>query len=192
MANEDDDVKESFVHHRTQSLFLALALCFITLTPVFAQDDLAEPLKPFKPYLGKTWKGKFANSTPEKPVHDVSRWERALNGQAVRVLHSVNDGEYGGESLIFWDAQKKSLVFYYFTTAGFFTTGTTTFENSKFVSHEYVKGAADNGVTEVKSSSEITADGKMISKAQYLRNGKWEAGHEVVYVEEPSAQVVFK
>ncbi len=170
---------------------LSTVFVLMSLAPAFAQDELAEPLKPFKPYLGKTWKGKFANSTPEKPVYDVSRWERALNGQAIRVLHSINNGEYGGESLIFWDKEKQSLVYYYFTTAGFFTTGTMKFENNKMIGHEYVKGEA-GGTTEVQSIGEITPDGKMISKAQYLKNGKWEAGHEIVYVEDASAQVVFK
>jgi hypothetical protein len=180
------------MNRATKVLFAAFALSFIAPANAFSQDDLAEPLKPFKPYLGKTWKGEFANSTPEKPVYDIARWERALNGKAVRVLHSVNNGEYGGESLIFWDAAKKSLVFYYFTTAGFFTTGASTFENNKFVSHEYVKGAADNSVTEVRSFAEITPEGKMISKAEYFKNGKWEPGHEVTYVEDANAQVVFK
>lgn len=156
-----------------------------------AQEDLAENLKLFKPFIGKTWKGEFANSTPEKPVFDVSRWERALNGQAIRILHSVNNGEYGGESIVFWDKQKASLVFYYFTTAGFFTTGTTKFEDGKMISHEYVTGN-QNGITEVKSIGEITADGKLLSKSQYLQNGKWVKGHEATYVEDPTAQVVFK
>ncbi|MCG3120685.1 MAG: hypothetical protein ALAOOOJD_03504 [bacterium] len=172
-----------------------LVIFFIILATfagtAFTQDDLAEPLKAFKPYLGKTWKGEFANSTPEKPIFDVSRWERALNGQAIRILHSVNNGEYGGESLIFWDKQKASLVFYYFTTAGFFTTGSMKFEDGKMISHEYVTGNQD-GVTEVKASSETTADGKLLSKSQYLQNGKWVKGHEVTYVEDPTAQVVFK
>ena len=176
--------------NRLVKLFLSVFV-LMSIAPAFAQDDLAKPLKPFKPYLGKTWRGKFASSTPEKPLFDVARWERALNGQAVRVLHSINNGEYGGESLIFWDKEKQSLVYYYFTTAGFFTTGTMKFEGNKMIGHEYVKGEA-GGTTEVRSIGEITPENKMTSTAQYLKNGKWEAGHEIVYVEDASAQVVFK
>lgn len=176
--------------NRLTKLILA-AIVLMSTSAAFAQDHLAEPLQPLKPFLGKTWKGEFANSTPEKPVIDVSRWERALNGQAVRILHSINNGEYGGESLVFWDKEKQSLVFYYFTTAGFFTTGTIKFENGKMISHEYVKGNAE-GTTEVKATGEITHEGKMISKAEYFKNGKWQPGHEVTYVEDPSAQVIFK
>lgn len=154
-------------------LFAAILISLTGLAQ--AQDDLAENLKLFKPFIGKTWKGEFANSTPEKPIIDIAHWERALNGQAIRVLHSINNGEYGGESIIFWDNQKKSLSYYYFTTAGFYTTGTATFENGKFISHETVAGNQD-GITEVKAIGEITADGKMHNKSQYLKNANgWTA-----------------
>ena len=112
--------------------------------------------EPLRPLLGKTWKGVFPGSTAAKPVVDVSRFELALNGQAVRILHSINGGDYGGESLIVWDKAKDSLVFYYFTTAGFYTTGTLKAEAGGFVAHEPVTGDAD-GITEVKSTSQVAA-----------------------------------
>ncbi|MGH7495481.1 MAG: hypothetical protein ACREOO_24240 [bacterium] len=171
-------------------LIVALAL-LSKAGGAIAQEDLAENLKIFKPFLGKTWRGELNDPGMDKPATDVARWERALNGQAVRVLHSVNNGEYGGESIIVWDKAKKSLVFYYFTTAGFYTSGTMTIENGKFISHEYVTGNT-NGISEVKGISEATADGKMVSKSQYLQNGKWVDGHSTVYTEDASAQVLFK
>ena len=74
--------------------------------------ELSERLAPLRPLVGKTWRGTFPESTPDKPIVDVSRFEVALNGQAVRNLHSINDGEYGGESLIVWDPaqDRKSVV----------------------------------------------------------------------------------
>ncbi|MCH7675779.1 hypothetical protein IH879_12605 [candidate division KSB1 bacterium] len=84
-------------------------------------SGLNEHLKPLSPFIGKTWRGKSPNADPDKPFEDVSRWESALNGQAVRILHSVNEGAYGGETLVVWDRKKESLVFYYFTTEGFYT-----------------------------------------------------------------------
>jgi hypothetical protein len=87
-----------------------------------------------------------------KPKFDIQRWELALNGQAVRILHSIGDGEYGGESLIVWDKEKQGLVFYYFTTAGFYTTGTVSTEGDSLVTLESVKGDAE-GITEVKGDS---------------------------------------
>src|SRR5262245_30689741 len=154
-------------------------------------DSLAEPLKPFAPLLGKTWKGEFKNSTPEKPLFDVARWERALNGKAVRVLHSVNDGIYGGEALITWDAKINTLSYWYFTTAGFRTEGTMKHEDDQFSAHEIVAGAA-GGITEVKSTSKILPDGRLQVTAQYLKDGKWGDGRDAIYKEAPEAKVIFK
>jgi hypothetical protein len=148
-------------------------------------------LEPLRPFLEKTWKGTFNNSKPDKPTIDVKKWERALNGEAVRCLHSVNDGAYGGESLLFWDDQRKIISVYYFTTAGFMTTGTLEFKDGKFIGHEDVKGNAD-GITEVRSISEILPNGKFHVKAEYLKDGKWTFGREVTYEESPGTEVIFK
>ena len=86
--------------------------------------ELSEYLKPLQTYIGKTFKGEFADSTPENPTYDIQYWERALNGNAIKITHSVNNGEYGGESMIMWDAKLGSLVSWYFTTAGFYTKAT--------------------------------------------------------------------
>ena len=61
--------------------------------------ELTSRLAPLAFLVGKTWRGTFPESKPDKPVVDVSRFEVALNGQAVRNLHSINDGEYGGNYL---------------------------------------------------------------------------------------------
>lgn len=156
-----------------------------------AEPPLSEHLKPFAPYIGKTWRGEFAGSTPEKPRYDVSRWERALNGQAIRILHSVNDGAYGGESIVMWDTKRGELVAWYFTTAGFQTRGTMKFEEGKWVSHEQVTGET-GGITEVKSTTELLPDGRMRTKARFLRGGEWVDAHEITYKEDAAAQVVFK
>ncbi len=171
---------------------LAVAFTFIAGLAVAAdQDQLDEPLKPFAPLLGKTWKGEFKNSTSEKPVFDVTRWERALNGKAIRVMHSVNDGAYGGESLIMWDAKRNTVAYWYFTTAGFRTEGTMKHEDGQWIAHETVSGAA-GGVTEVRSTTKILPDGRMHVKAEYLKDGTWGVGREVHYKEAPDAKVVFK
>ncbi|HEX9808787.1 MAG TPA: hypothetical protein VGC25_04190, partial [Alphaproteobacteria bacterium] len=69
------------------SRFMALLL---VLTSAIASAAEPSPhLEPFQPFVGKTWK---ALVDPEKGVHDVARWELALGGQVVRILHSVGDG----------------------------------------------------------------------------------------------------
>jgi hypothetical protein len=81
-------------------------------------------LEPLARFVGKTWRGEASTHTPETPMVDISHWEWALNGRAIRILHSVNDGEYGGESIIMWDPEAEALSVHYFTTAGFMTRAT--------------------------------------------------------------------
>lgn len=154
-------------------------------------QDLAAELKAFAPMVGKTFRGEFANSTAEKPIIDISRWERAMNGKAVRILHSINDGEYGGESIIMWDAQRKVVAFWYFTTAGFQTTGTMNIEGNVWTSLEKVTGSAA-GITEVKAVQELMEDGRLVVRSEYFKNGAWEKGRETTYKESPDSQVKFK
>ncbi len=180
---------------------LFLGLTFLILGDLSAQaipsqeptaaQGLIPELKIFEPYLGKTFSGEFADSTPEKPVHDVSRWERAMNGRAVRVLHSVNEGEYGGETIVMWDSEAQQIRFWYFTTAGFHTEGHFTVDGNRLSSVEKVTGN-ENGITEVKATSELTADGKLKVKSEYLAKGEWVPGHEITYTESPDAKVIFK
>ena len=177
--------------HFKNLILRIIILSFVIVTIVSAEDELSAELTSLAQFVGKTWKGEFSNSTPEKPVFDVSKWERALNGTAVRVLHSVNDGEYGGESIIFYDKAKQSLVFYYFTTAGFFTTGTVNVADGAMTSHEFVTGN-QNGITEVKSVSKVLPDGRLQGTSQYLKDGKWVDGHQIIYIESPESKVIFK
>ena len=175
-----------------RQIIIYLLIVTISMTgSLSAQEALNKHLEPFSPYINKTWRGEFKNSGDDKMTRDVSRWERALNGQAIRILHSVNDGEYGGETIIFYDAKKESIVFYYFTTAGFYTTGTCTFEDGKIISYEEVTGNQD-GITKVKATGEILPDGKLRSKSQLFQNGKWVDGHKIIYTEDPKAKVIFK
>lgn len=176
-------------------MLLFLVVFLLGPGPVRAAEtgSLHEKLEPLRPFLGRTWRGELKNapSASGKPQVDVSRWERALNGQAIRILHSINDGVYGGETLVVWDAVRKEVIYHYFTTAGYFTTGTMTVEGTQVTSREVVTGSA-GGVTEVKATTELRQDGTLQVKSQYLKKGVWEPGHEIHYREEPAAQVVFK
>jgi len=154
-------------------------------------NNLTAHLKPFENYIGKTFKGKFANSTKENPTFDVSHWERILNGMAIRIMHSVNDGEYGGETIITWDAKKNSLVSTYFTTAGFTTNAVIHFEDNKLISIEDVTGN-ENGITKVKAIIEFLPNGDFHNSSKYLMNDIWVDGHKVYYKENPDAKVIFK
>ena len=121
---------------------------------------------------------------------DVARWERVLNGKAVRVTHSINDGAYGGETIFIWDEKQQAVTYYYFTTAGFMTTGTATFKDGKVLTREVVSGSA-NGTTEVRATSEILPDSLHV-RSEHFKNGEWTPGHEVTYHQDAAATLRFK
>jgi hypothetical protein len=176
---------------RALAIQTVLALVLALARTIPAEAEMNPRFEALRPLLGKTWKGVFPNSTATKPVVDVSRFEVALNGQAVRNLHSINAGEYGGESLIVWDKAKDSLVFYYFTTAGYYTTGTMQAESGGFVAHENVIGDAE-GITEVRSTSQVGTDGRLHVVSQYLKKGQWVEGRNMYYSEDKDAVVRFR
>lgn len=148
---------------------------------------MAKELAIFQPYLG-TWQSTF--SFGEQKVTDVSKWERALNGTALKTTHSINGGDYGGESFIFYDKKKKGLVFYYFTTAGFYTQGTIeVLSDNSFVAYEDVTGNQD-GITKVKSTSTMSPQ-KLIVATSYFKNGHWTKEEKRSY-SRSNADVVFR
>ncbi|MEY4567711.1 MAG: hypothetical protein RLY14_2681 [Planctomycetota bacterium] len=176
---------------------LLVATCMILLFPQDPptspeeKQELVSELKIFEPLLGKTFRGKFANSTPEKPVYDVSHWERALNGRAVRILHSVNDGEYGGETMMMWNEKEQRITYWYFTTAGFVTQGHFEINGQEWASIEKVTGNK-NGITEVKATSTLKKDGSLHVVSKYLKDNAWVPGHEIHYFSTPEAVVKFR
>ncbi|NVJ59361.1 MAG: hypothetical protein HWE27_03170 [Gammaproteobacteria bacterium] len=155
------------------------------------QPSLHPKLELFRPFINQTYRGEFASSTPDKPVIDVSKWERHLNGNAIRITHSLNEGSYGGETLIFYDKPNDKIRYFYFTTEGFFTEAEVTFDGSTMISHEKVTGN-QNGITEVKAKAWLTPEGIMQTQSEYLQNGKWVPGHSATYKPAPDAKVIFK
>ena len=152
---------------------------------------LEEHLRGFEPLLERTWRGNLIVATTEEPQIDVTRWERALNGRAIRCIHSLNDGEYGGETITFWDSDRQTLRYFYFTTGGFHTEGEMRVEGRRFIGHEVVTGNKQ-GITEVESVAELMPDGRLRTSARYLQQGHWVAGHSAVYVEDPNARIIFR
>jgi hypothetical protein len=155
------------------------------------QPGLDPHLEPLRPWLDKTFKSEPTEPRSDKSTTDVARWERALNGKAVRITHSLNDGAYGGEVIVRWDEEKQTVCYHYFTTDTFWTEGTMTFKDGKIASHEIVKGKAE-GITEVRATIEMRPDGTYLQKSEFLKDGKWTPGREAVYRQDPAARVIFK
>ena len=178
---------------KTLIFSFAIAYCLLATINLSGADQpsLDPHLEPLRLLLEKTWKGTFESGKTEKPTVDVMHWERALNGKAVRILHSINDGDYGGETIVIWNEKDRVLTYHYFTTAGFTTAGTMTVKDGKITTHEVVEGNA-GGVTEVRGTSELLPDDTVHVKAEYLKEGDWRPGHEATYRKDPAAKVVFK
>ncbi len=171
---------------RTRHLGLALVSLLVWAQPVTAAAPHRQ-LTQFEPYLDKTW---VAIVNPEKGTRDVARWERILGGQAIRMTHSVADGAYGGETIVMWDRAAEELVYTYFTTAGFFTRGSMSFqEDGSLTSAEAVHGHED-GITKVESIQSLLPDGQMQVRTRMLRNGVWEDRAEVLYRVDPTAKII--
>lgn len=177
---------------RTMARGLALTLVVgVAGAAEVSPPQLDDHLAMFKPFVGKTWRGEFSRSTKERPIFDVSRWEVALKGKAIRITHSVNDGIYGGETIVMWDPDRKSVVAFYFTTAGFFTESQFESKDTKIHSREKVRGNTQ-GITEVEAVTELLPDGTMHVKSRYRKDDNWIDGHEITYRESPDSQVVLE
>ncbi len=174
-----------------KSLFSVVLLVTFTSVTFGQEASLIKELAGLEPLIGKSFRGEMKDSKPDKPIVDVSTWERALNGKAVRMLHSINDGQYGGETMFMWDAEQKKVVYWYFTTAGFTTKGTIEFDKNKFTSLEEVKGNAQ-GITKVRATSTLNDDGSLHVKSEYLAGDNWTPGHEVTYKPAKDAKVIFQ
>jgi hypothetical protein len=143
------------------------------------------------PFLGRSWRGEFSASTPEHPMVDVASFELALNGQAVRGLHSINDGEYGGETIYLAGAGPTEAAYFYFTTAGFRSEGSLRREGNVLSARESIVGEA-GGIKEVRATMTILSDTEYVVKSEYLKEGAWVAGRETHYHASPGAQVKFR
>ena len=141
---------------------------------------LSEHLNGLKPFIGNTYKGNFINSTKENPMIDIISFERALNGNAVKVTHSVNNGEYGGETMVMWNSEKEGLQSWYFTSAGSLTIQNVQIKKDTFTSIENVEGN-QNGLTKVKTIIEVLRGNQIKKRTKYLMNNLWKDGIETIY-----------
>lgn len=152
------------------ALMSATALTALTPVTSLAQDlpqaaaRTSTGFDAFRPLIGQTWRGQAIH---QDGVEDVMRWEWAVGGHAVRILHAVNGGVYGGETLIFPDKDSGDLIFHYFTTGGFHTTGVIRPRaEGGWTIEEHVQGA--DGVETLRSTAEIGADGVYRTRSQQV------------------------
>ena len=132
----------------------------------------------------------FPESKAEKPVVDVSRYEVALNGQAVRNLHSINDGAYGGETLIVWDKEKQASSTTTSRPAASTRRARCGRRTALSSSHEIGQGRRRRG-ERGEGGLPPAPDGRLHAKTQYLKQGEW-VMPATCATSTPSATVEFK
>lgn len=171
---------------------IALAACgqFISKEPssIASAEPAAEPTDwqketfgPLVNFVGKTYLGKPPNAGPDE-LGDIQAWEWAVGGTAMSIRHAIEDGSYGGETLIYHDDAKQSLAYMYVTNAGFATQGTMSFgDDGSWTSVEAVSG--HESITEVRSTGRSNPDGALTMNSEYLQNGSWVPGHAFIYQE---------
>ncbi len=121
----------------------------------------------FRPLIGKTWRGQAVG---QEGVEDVMRWDWALGGHAIRVVHAVNGGVYGGETLYFPDKDTGDVIFHYFTTGGFHTTGVIRPRaEGGWSIEEHVQGA--EGVELLRSVATL-GDGVFRTRSLQVKDGE--------------------
>ena len=160
-------------------LYILVPIIFIS-AQTKSKTFLSEHLNGLKPFIGNTYKGNFINSTKENPMIDVLSFERALNGNAVKITHSVNNGEYGGETMVMWNSEKEGLQSWYFTSAGSLTIQNVQIKKDTFISIEDVAGNK-NGITKVKTIIEVLHGNQIQKRTKYLMNNLWKDGSEIIY-----------
>ena len=160
-------------------LYILVPIIFIS-AQTKSKTFLSEHLNGMKPFIGNTYKGNFINSTKENPMFDVLSFERALNGNAIKVIHSVNNGEFGGETMIMWNPEKGGLQSWYFTSAGSLTIQNVQIKKNTFISIENVE-RNQNGITKVKTIIEVFNGDQIKKRTKYLMNNLWKDGSETLY-----------
>ncbi|GAA4881666.1 hypothetical protein [Ferrimonas pelagia] len=158
------------------------AICLLTLLPCWASAQLDPELAQFQALMGTTWNGEYQVAVNSKVNTEVVLWEEALQGNAVRYSHSMNDGEYQGEILFVWNAESEQVEFTYHTTADFFSHGMVTQHDNAFVFHHFLQGA-DPGFEEVKTEMVMLPNGQIRTQPFYLQDEGWKPGDVALFTQ---------
>lgn len=131
---------------------------------------------------GRTMRGKPIAESSEL-TGDMQRWEWTDNGKAISIRHALEDGSYGGETIVKEDPDTGDLGFVYVTNAGFTTTGTFKLadDGRSWTATEIVSG--DSNVLEVESMGHLNTDGTLRTSSRYRTDEGWQDGHGFIYYE---------
>ncbi len=131
--------------------------------------------------VGRTFRGEPTDASAGA-VADVQLWLWSDDGEALIIKHRLEDGSYGGDSIVTKNTETGKLSYIYNTNAGFSTRGDFVLDGKgTWEAIEEVTGNSD--VTKVRSRGYIREDGAMISNSEYLKKGEWVPGNSFIYHE---------
>ena len=170
-------------------------IIFILVSTIYPNQlkkmNLSSHLNGSEKFIGKTFSGEFYNSTKDKPLKDIIYFERILNGKAIIISHSVNDGEYGGKYIIMWNAEKNMVESYFFSTGGEIILSEATISaNNIIIVEDFSKNG--NRIKKVKKIYKLNKDGTLENKIKYFINNVWVNYHSMRYVQSDLAKVIFR
>lgn len=175
---------------KTAFSLLAICACFFAIASANAEETAAdakqgentayEPMAPFAALAGKAWRGQGVGPNGQ-PIVDIARYEMILGGRAFQSTHRLEDGSYGGRTVIFYDEGAKKHIFHYFTTAGFHTTGEIAPTDTGFVAVEKVEGHPE--FVEVRSEAFFEDGVIRVVSSHVAKDGTASEGEELIYRE---------
>jgi len=184
-VNKKRSIVRSFLCH-------ALAVfCLVAGVPATTQAEEVMPLHPelerLRPFLGVTWRGDLSDPGTKIRRSDIVRYDRTLNGEAVRMLHSVNDGEFGGEMIIRFSDEKDAVEYHYFTSAGFYVQGIMTLRRGRMIAED--RDAEGRAV--LRTERWLKGE-SLVSMTRMYRDGKWTRGTEQFYAPAPDEKIRYR
>ena len=158
----------------------------------FAPKTAPIDFGPLDRLVGTRWRGEPGESDKEhgQPA-DYSEWYKDLGGSVLVNRHVLEDGSYGGVTLVFRHRVTNALVFNYITSAGFRTSGSFTLnEDGTWSAEEDLEGLPH--IDKVRSTGRINEDGTMSSVSEFHGADGWTPGHTFVYTrtDEPLPELV--
>jgi hypothetical protein len=170
---------------------LTLACVCLAVTAWSADKLPLHPeLEPMRPFLGITWRGERMDPGADRPRVEVVRYDRTLNGEVIRMLHSINNGDLVGEMVIRWNENSGHAEYHYFTSAGYYTTGLVTFDKRSFTIEEQ-PSAADTGTPPMRTVRRLSR-GRLLSSSHLFVNERWTEAEPSIYVAAPEEKLRFR
>ena len=165
---------------------LLILVCAIISGPVWADDAKSdeasgyEPMAVFEKFAGRTWRGEGTGPNG-KPIIDVAHYEMILGGRAFQSTHRLENVDYGGRTITFYDEGASEYIFHYFTTAGFHTTGVIELTETGFIALEKVQNHPV--YDEVHSEVFMEGDTMRVVSGHVDKQGNKTEGEERIYRE---------